>query len=335
MAEQLDNHWLQKNIKQVFDDANKLKIKGVSTKEPYIRPSMAPGCALKMFVEICNGLNDGWETEENFMMAYYTSIGTLTHEIFQRWFGLTGKLIGNWSCGCKGTKKEKILLGRTVYEIDVPKVYIKNIVSQQICTHCKKPMKYEEIGIDVKGIVGHIDGILEFTVNNKKYHIVIDYKGTNADKLKRDKDNPRFPQYPDPKHIKQITLYSYALKKYYSEDHGLNIVGYAILYTSRDTPIPKYKIVPKIMDELDWDIASELFKSQIKQVRILNKCLTDGNLERLIKHRLCPDMDYYKCKVHHKYSECAYSAICFSAPKQLMSLLKEAKKKLKQKKGGY
>jgi hypothetical protein len=312
-----------KLLKGIFDLVQSDEIKGMTSKEPYIRPSMAPGCALKMFIKITNGIEEGlWPDDSNFMMDYYTSVGTTTHSVFQKWFGRTGKLLGNWSCLCKGTKKVKVVHGRHTYEEQKPIVYIKEILPQQTCPHCKAEMQYEEVEIRKGSFSGHLDGILEFNIDGKKIHWIIDFKGTNADKLKR--DNAQYPQYPDAKHVKQLSIYTH----YLSLLDELNVVGWALLYTSRDTPIPKYKIIPHVMSKADWKEAEMLFESQVKQTRILYKSLEDGSIKRILKHKLCEDHRFYKRYVSAKYHECELADICFSAPKQLQKMLKDAQKKL-------
>jgi hypothetical protein len=326
MSEKLDGVFIHKKIKEVFDEVYQMKRSHFTNKEPYIRPSMAPACSIKMFMKICKGLADGgrWEVEENFMMDYYTSVGTTTHEVFQKWFGYTGKLLGDWSCTCRGTKKIKKILGRQEYEIEVPKV-ISRMTFNSMCPKCGKQMKYEELEIDVKGLTGHVDGVLEFIVNKKKCHIVIDYKGTTAEKIKNYKPGNPYTVFPDPKHTKQIGLYAYALNNYY----GLNVIGHALLYTSRDTPIPKNKICAHFLTEEEWEKAEEIFKGQLKQIRVLNKTLEDGRIERLMRNKLCPDYKYYSKNVKSRFSECDYCDICFSAPKQMSEMLKDASKSLK------
>jgi hypothetical protein len=321
---QIDNLTIHKNIKGVFDRVAKDLRKAKTTKEPHIRPSMAPACALKTFIKIANGIGAGgeWELDDNFMMDYYTSVGTTTHEVFQKWVGRTGKMLGNWSCLCQGTKLVKIRHGREITKEQRPVVYLKKITAAKPCPHCGAEMKYEEVQIEEAGYGGHVDGILEFGEGKKKWHIVIDFKGTNADKIKR--DNPQRPEYPDPKHTKQISIYAWALK----QKEELNIIGWALLYTSRDTPIPKNKFIPHFMTDSDWDEAQELYDSQVKQVRILYKSLDDGNITRLLKHKLCPDHKFYRKKVASRYHECEYSGQCFSAPVAMKKLLQEAKKQL-------
>jgi hypothetical protein len=217
-------------------------------------------------------------------------------------------------------KKIKVEHGRKSYKEERPVVYFEEITAQKDCPHCGKAMQYEEVVIEELGYGGHVDGILEFGEGKKKFHIVIDFKGTNSDKLKR--DNPQRPEYPDQKHVKQISIYTHNLRK----RPELNVVGWALLYTSRDTPIPKFKIIPHSMTPEDWNNAEELHDSQVKQVRILNRSLDDGNIKRILKHKLCPDHKYYRKKVEAKYHECEYADICFSAPVQMLRLLRDAKK---------
>ena len=325
MSDKLDGIFLHKQIKQLFDEVVAMKKVSVGSKEPYIRPSSVPACAIRMFVKICDGIGNGrkWESEESLMMDYYTSVGTTTHEVFQKWFGRTGKLLGDWSCLCRGTKKITRTVGREEQEFIVPKVFSR-MTTNSVCPKCGAEMKYEELEINVKGITGHIDGVMELTVGKKKYYIVIDYKGTTAEKIKNYKPNGGYIVYPDPKHTKQIRMYTYALKNYYY----LNVIGHALLYTSRDTPFPKNKICAHYMTETDWKDAEELFSSQVRQVRILYKTLDDAKTSRLVKHKLCPDHKYYNKVVKSKFSECEYCSICFSAPKQMASILKDAVNKL-------
>lgn len=317
----LNDKRLHEELKNVFDTVNTMKLKVSSKDEPYIRPSAVPSCAIRVFLKICQGISEGntWEKEEFFAMDYYTSVGTIAHEVFQRWFGRTGKLIGDWFCLCRGTKTITKVVGRTKVTIEVPKV-MKHKTTICNCPKCGKEMSYSELEIDVDGLTGHVDGVIEFEFEGKKCHIVIDYKGTTVEKLKSWKPGHPYITFPDTKHVKQISLYAYALKHYY----GLNIVGYGVLYTSRDTPIPKYKICPKFLTKDDWAEIESLFKSQTRQIKILYKTLKDNDITRLLDKKLCKDHSYYRKNVEHKYGACDYSAICFSAPKQMKKLLRDA-----------
>jgi len=326
----LNTEFIHKGIKSIFDDVESLRKITKTNKEPYIRPSSALGCSIPHFVKIANGYKDSeegeWESEDSFMFNYYTGVGTVTHEIFQHWFGHTGKLIGDWSCDCKGYKTVKKIIGRQEQEFIVPKVMVR-MSARKPCPKCGKVMKYEELEVSVKGFTGHVDGVLEFEHNNKKYYVVIDYKGTTAEKIKNYKPGHPYIQFPDPKHVKQISIYAHALRVYYN----LNIIGYAVLYTARDTPIPKYKICAKFMEPQDWKKAEDLFESQVKQIRVLYKTLDDLKVSRLLKHKLCKDHSFYKENVEGRFNQCEYCSICFSAPKQMTGILKDAAKHLAKK----
>jgi hypothetical protein len=286
---------------KMFDDKE-----SVPTNEPYVRPSSCPACAVKLFIEVCKGRAAGEFLEDtDFMKEYYTGLGTFTHAVLQKWLGRTGKLVGDWSCNCSLDSNGK------------PKI-LRKFSTNSVCPKCSKTMEYVEIEIDVNGIKGHVDGILRYKVDGVKYYIIIDFKGSSIQKITQNK-HAKPPTLPVKKHTKQISLYTHVFKKY----KKLNVIGWALIYTARDNPKIRF-IAAKVFNKEDWKDAETLFDNQSHQQAILTKTLEDGNIKRLLKHKLCTDSDHYYKDIKDQYSTCDYAGICFSNPKRLMQTLSDA-----------
>ena len=280
--------------------------------EPYVRPSSCPSCAIPLFIEICNGrvLGGKFYQDTDYLREYYTEVGNTTHTLLQRWLGMSGNLLGNWSCTCQGLDKD----GK-------PKL-VRELSTNNKCPHCKQRAEYVEIEFDEEGIKGHVDGILRFKIKGKKYYIIIDFKGTSSLGLNQNK-HAIPPKYPTKKNSKQIGLYAHIFKKHYD----WNVVGWALIYTARDST-KQYLVCPKVYDEKDWKEAEAMFNSQVLQQKILTKTLEDFNIDRLLKHKLCRCNDHYTNDVKDQYHACEYAPVCFSNTKKLKELLTHAGQRL-------
>ncbi len=126
-----------------------------------LHPSSYPFCALKQAWYEANGIE---EKQLDYYGDFYTSVGTITHELMQKYLGYRGKIIGEWKCvKCKTIHKKNR----------------KPIVAPKKCKKCKHTVfDYEELGISFRKYTrGHMDGIIEI---DGKY-FVIDYKGLPLD----------------------------------------------------------------------------------------------------------------------------------------------------------
>lgn len=289
-------------IEEAYAEMFEHKERVAKKDEPYFRPSNAPGCALKMYIDICKGRVSGFSEEETFAKDWYTGGGTIAHSSLQKWLGKGGKLLGDWKCACGNAKK---------------------FSTKNICKKCGSEMEYEELAMSLDGIEGHTDGILEFKLDGKKYHIIIDFKGTNAERIKRHK--PLVPLYPYEKNMKQIGIYTYAFK----QNPKLNVVGWALIYFSRDDP--KTRLVCwKIFEDKDWKKAKKFFEKEAHQNKVWKKTLKDHKLSRLIEHKRCTTEEVYNKEVKNIFSPCPLAKVCFSAPGMLLRVLKEARDELLQ-----
>lgn len=257
----------------------------ISNRPPSIRPSSVPFCP-KMFIfqyiEFIDG-GGSWD----FFGDFYTGIGTVIHNIIQKWLPIQnpGYIMGNWKCRCGNT--------------------VKNRVGPVKCKKCKIFMEYQEIVVkfpDAK-ITGHIDGL------------IINYQGEeNINKIIRDFSRERIPAWIlelkstgmyAAKNIKvarhnhdcQATIYTQAMKKVFEKKFNLEIKGYIIKYIARDHPgIRSIDIKKKINDDRLYKITCKLFN-------IFNRSLSTKNIDKLFSIKPCkrwPEI----------YQECEYAGIC-------------------------
>lgn len=284
-------------LEDTFQNMLAAEQKMQTQNEPYFRPSQAPGCCLRMFMDVAEGRDQGYfEETEKFMKDFFTHTGTVTHMVLQKWLGRSGKFLGNWLCGC-GNKTE--------------------LSTKHICKKCGGEMLYEEIEVDIEGIKGHADGLFCFKLNGKKVYVVIDFKGAGLEAINRHK---RFgKQFPYKKHVKQISIYSHVFRKYYK----LPVVGWALIYTARDNP-KTYHIAFHLMKRRDWEKAEETFQAEVKQNRYFKRTLEDLKVGRLLKRKPCEDHEHYEAHIKNDFSPCPYHAMCFSAPKRMRQMLDDA-----------
>jgi hypothetical protein len=295
------NRVIKKKLEETYAEMLDVTEVVKNQDEPYFRPSNAPSCCVKLYLDICEGRSQGFfEEKDHFFKDWYTGNGTASHLILQKWMGKSGKLLGDWKCSCGAVRKH---------------------TTKNVCRKCGKDMVYEELEILHNGIKGHCDGILEYKIDKKKYHVVIDFKGTTAERIRRHK--PSAPLYPYEKNVKQIGIYTHVFNTY--ED--LNVVGWALIYISRDDP--KVRLICwKMFEPSDWKQVKIFFDKEAHQNKVWNLTLEDHKIKRLVDNKRCADEDDYKKNVRNMFSPCPLSKVCFSAPKRLLSILEDGREEL-------
>ena len=188
----------------------------------YLRPSSFSYCPLATFLNFPVSLSKS--QPNNFSTTFFTRVGTVTHEIWQETFlsvfGQSGsvRLIRDWVClKCK----ERVPL-----RYSAPKS----------CKSCgTNRFKSDEHEIRTKSLSGHVDDILVFVVDRKKYAVVIDYKSTSTYKIDKKKIGS------DPSYEAQISSYATLVEPKLAK-LGITLAGWCLAYFTRDNPF-RFKLV--------------------------------------------------------------------------------------------
>ena len=168
-----------------------------------VRCSSPPVCEIATAFMLIRG---GGVRTESFLMEFHTTVGTVSHQLFQKWAGRLGLLYGIWECSACGTQK----VGR----------------GPAVCSKCHQEMVYKEMRVEVApGLEGSTDGLIPV---DKDTYVVMDLKFVGKTVLSQVSENG-----PVPLHYQQVNLYAYGLKRKHKD---LNIAGVAIIYLSKADP---------------------------------------------------------------------------------------------------
>lgn len=188
-----------------------------------LRCSALPFCPLSFFYEIASlGLSQSQEMNS----LYFTRVGTTVHTVMQTALVRNGdRIFGNWWCPhCK--IKEHMSLFRK-------------------CGKCNRPMEYEELEIDFRGIKGHVDTLFvpkayvkqaqalskrpekeRFRLVKKLPLVIVDYKTCSIS------NSPKKQKDPGITYKSQIRAYAWLLTKQY----GCQIKATVLMFLPRDNP---------------------------------------------------------------------------------------------------
>lgn len=196
---------------------NKNFVKKSFMQDWEFRSSGLPICALKLLYQ---HLVDGGKVErkETLSYEYYTKIGTLIHSLFQDYLGRMGQLWGNW----ENHKKE--------------------VIQHSFYPNIGEDCEYKELIVKdpISGLTGHVDGLLPLDENESEF-LLIDFKTSSIEKLKKLKDSPKNYYY-------QLHVYWSLLEKYGPFFNGefqkpLKIKGACLYFISRDNPFKDAKAI--------------------------------------------------------------------------------------------
>ena len=226
-----------------------------------------------------------------FGSKFYTTVGTITHEVVQEFLGLGGRIYGNWKCvaqGCEGTRE-----------------FSKN----SKCPKCKSLMLYEEFLVEAfKNVSGHIDGV--FKTKAGKWYIV-DYKTSSVKTIKDQKYTKTLPYKYN---VAQIRAYAALIELKYE----IEISGWILHYLARDDPARTHISVGGLTStkskalELKkikvWDRHYDLVTAKVPKYR---------DIKILIEEKPCTSLSVYE-KEYAAFDPCPLSigGTCF-APKRL------------------
>ena len=270
----------------------------IKRRDSELHPSSLPICPLRESYNRHLRPTD-FPVYNTFGQDYFLNVGTLTHEILQRWVGASGKIVGNWSCAaCKA--------------------------KYPFCTRpagCKKcggdSLNYHELGGKDGNVSWHTDGL--FLKSNK--YILFDYKTTGEKQLiDHEKTGKVFPYSAN---CFQLEAYVPLIARKYN----ISIDYYALVYISRsrpNAPNGHYIHVQEVNESLveKWAERLERFKEAHALALQVNEKPVQVFREAM-RTKICEDEEFYKSKVHVFYNECplAKNGVCFDRKK----LVKEIK----------
>lgn len=244
----------QKTIKDVV-----LSSKNTPSRVLFLRPSQLPFCPVEFFV---NHAQRGLFRDLDFAGAFYTSVGTIVHEVMQDYLCKSGRFLADYHCRECGTWH------RFSYAHEC----------------CDFPTKYHEIEISWKGITGHIDAVYK----DKKGRLwILDFKTTaikSAEKKKKD---------PGVQYIEQIETYAVLFELQYKQ----KIEGIMDAFIVRDNP----KADPIVYSRTLTDQRRRVIRTRLAHYKKLHREVLDVQTLKealaLIKHDRCTNPYCKVCKM--------------------------------------
>lgn len=267
---------------------------------PEFRPSSFPTCSILTMLRLAKGAHDGYfEGSMTASGGFFTSVGTAAHENIQYYIGQSGKIWGDWKCinpTCKRRHAAQDLFNEKGECWRKGKLTRKDTTNNK-CPSCKLPMEYVEKSISYKGLKGHIDAIVKLDGGGwwvADYKTSTKYQITNATS-----------KLPHKAHLKQIPTYCYVLKKKYK----MNIVGFSVLYLSRDNPFLFHE--HSELWDAKWDKRTKaLIKAEGKKFTAGTRSFYERNPKYAIKHKPCANLRQYEEEIDF-YDPCPMLDICF------------------------
>ena len=292
-------------VSQTFMDCLESSFLHPLGRGPELRPSSFPQCSVKVWMQKYRGETLGHHIgERKFSMDYFTGVGTAVHEISQLFMGLTKVQFGHWKClnrECKHGKAAcdiKTADGQMVKEGKLTRKFS----CDNICPKCKIPMFYIELEVTYKGVTGHIDGVWKLPKSMGGGYWIVDYKTTGLKKVVDGDKN-----FPEKKHLAQLPVYAYILKK----KHKMNVRGFSLIYMPRDNPFMFYEYNAPWSEK--WDKHSlGVLKRNVRSYKGVMKDLENDSFEESIYHKPCCSENDYRKKMHG-YEDCPMLDVCFSA----------------------
>lgn len=297
---------VHRQLTKIFDDAEEMQLE--ERKDPgrffFMRPSGFPYCGLRKLLDAPEFLDE--DRLMGLAGAYFTSVGTATHNAFQKFLGRSGFILGDYVCPvCKD---------------------VKAFSTFSMCTKCKVPRHYDELELTYRNaVVGHTDGLLRLDPEKgkKSKHYVIDYKTTALYKLKSKAAPTIFPMKSN---VAQIKMYVVLLE----ETYGITIDGWVLAYLGRDLPLGKNGrrlVVIKMSDEEKRKCKKQLDRWVKVHRKVLTVTKPGKRVDYIKKNKLCKSWTHYKDEVMDAYNPCNIANVCF----QEKLLDKYIEKRLKHK----
>ena len=249
-----------------------------------LHPSSFPFCGLRQFYFWSTmGAEIPKVRDEETTMSYYTSVGTTVHLVLQDMLGRGKRMLGDWTCLNKACK-HKVKLS-----------------SQHICPKCGSAMRYDELGVKHgRHIVGHVDGVFKY----REGYILVDYKTTSAKKVAQHRQTRRL--FPYEYNIRQIESYGTLVQKQY----GINILGWMLVYVSRDNPSWDYVVTGRALTLEQKRIIWTRMKTYDKHYHLALHAHSLPTVKDLVLEKPCKveaDLKF----IETPYDKCPLRDVCF------------------------
>lgn len=168
------------------------------TRIKFLRPSQLPFCPASFFV---NHATQGMVSTQDLLSAFYTQVGTVVHSVLQRYLSPSGRFLADWRCRLCGRRRK--------------------MSTNSEC--CDFTMDYDELEINHKGVVGHIDAV--FKDKHGRYWI-LDFKTATL------KGAVAKAKSPGRVYSEQVETYALMLRLQY----GIKVEGVLLMFVPRDDP---------------------------------------------------------------------------------------------------
>ena len=287
-----------RDILQEFDshykDQVQAELPDLVIRDDTLRVSSFPYCGLRHFYRRLHPVTP----TTNFGGAYYTGVGTVTHEAIQRWLGHSGRMLGMWTCSkanCSGKR---------------------DFSFRNVCPKCGSEMNYKEFEVKAfNHLSGHLDGI--YRSKDGRYWLV-DYKTSSVRVIST---NWKTKLLPYGYNVDQITAYCSLIEK----KHKIKISGWILYYLSRDSPLYVSKVTGGFIsakEKREYLERMEVWDRHYEHLMVHMKRLADVKL--LIDEKPCTSKAVYDAK-YKKFDACPLSVggVCFD-PHRLRDTLKKA-----------
>jgi hypothetical protein len=265
-----------------------------------LHPSSFPYCGIRHIYGITQ---EGIAATScsTFAGSYFLEVGTLVHSLIQRFMAKGGKVYGQWSCPHCRWSTEEI----TTYP-------------DGGCPKCGKEVAYEEIPIEIDGILyGHIDCLFETSDGT---FWLPDYKTTML--MKNEKHMRTGDVYPYVSNRTQIRAYVVLIHYLYGKKYGFKPKGWILCYIPRDNPFrPVFVhevVTPKEKAEI-W----ERIQHDMDAFRTVINAENFEEIEHLIETKPCASLQQYRNEMDTGYGDCPLLSVCFNK-KALRSTLNKA-----------
>ena len=282
-----------KQFKNYYLDAVAAKLEDERDFQERLRVSSFPYCPLK---HLYKRMIAGQEEKTADMSGhYYVDVGTVAHEIMQRFMGRGGSIYGAWRCKAKGCKGMRAMSRKSK------------------CPLCGKHMEYIELTVKAfKNISGHLDGIWKSPAGE---YFVIDYKTSSVRVIQGQKRHRMLPYHHN---VMQITAYCALIELMFD----IKISGWILLYVSRDSPMTiVHPEGARITDKQKARYLKRIKKWDRQWDEVLN-VTTFKEVMQIVDQKPCDSHEFYK-EHYDTFTPCPLSkgGLCFNR-KQLKEFLK-------------
>jgi hypothetical protein len=176
-----------------------------------LRASQLPFCPRDFFI---NHALHGLNRPQDLRSAFYTEVGTVVHDVMQRYLSTSGRFLADYECRECGTWHRQSFKNEC----------------------CGFPCRYHEVRIDIKGMKGHIDAIYR---DEQGKLWILDFKTTSI------KAAPKKKTDPGSAYIEQIEVYAVLFEIQY----GMKIEGFMDAFIVRDNPANEPPVYARLLDD--------------------------------------------------------------------------------------